>query len=704
MKSNEVTSNFLHDADISVDPLGDAEEMEERMAKKNFAKVGSARPSSLMYSYGPGSVMDLPHFTVMPMGLDDWGRIFARREGEAPSIHAPRLLGAVQILLGRQVESLRPLPWQAKQSTYSREGDDLGIPARVFPQWMRCTGCDRLAPISSFTYHNGRKFRPDQAEFVHENCRGDRAKGTGRGGKRTASCVPARYMLACPAGHLDEFPYDWFVHRGQKCPNAEVPDLRMHENATGRGSGTQIECRSCGATRNMAEAQGTAGRDKLPRCRGRQPHLDGFDNDGKGCSAEPRLMLVGASNLWFPATQAIVDMPLEDEGKEAENALAMLKTAMGPMSDMMLKNTASSGNASTIKSYLVQADGISQEMKRLSEEEIVSLARLYMKPAETEEERKARRENWSPTDLLVPEWRHLQHEPPSERWSHEASGLVLSPRGVAAELELLGVQRVLAVDRLRKVNALLGFTRIDDFERTEGLDRLVPLVRGGKPKWIPATEDRGEGVFIQLDESRVAEWEGRVLESALWRKYREAYLRNYMKRISETASRPEDPFSRMPQPRYWLVHTLSHALIRRMAAYSGYGIPSLSERLYAWDADDEKHRPAAAGMLIMTTASDSDGTLGGLVSLSEPQRLGSIFADALRDMCRCSSDPVCGQRVPEDPEDFLHVASCHCCTMLSETSCERANRFLDRRLLVPLPGECEGEPFANLAFFANVRV
>ena len=31
-------------------------------------------------------------------------------------------------------------------------------------------------------------------------------------------------------------------------------------------------------------------------------------------------------------------------------------------------------------------------------------------------------------------------------------------------------------------------------------------------------------------------------------------------------------------------------------------------------------------------------------------------------------------------------AACHCCTMVSETSCERANRFLDRRFVVPLPG------------------
>jgi hypothetical protein len=36
----------------------------------------------------------------------------------------------------------------------SQEGSDLGIPARVFPQWLRCTGCDYLGPLSRFSYAN----------------------------------------------------------------------------------------------------------------------------------------------------------------------------------------------------------------------------------------------------------------------------------------------------------------------------------------------------------------------------------------------------------------------------------------------------------------------------------------------------------------------------------------------------------------------
>jgi len=315
---------------------------------------------------------------------------------------------------------------------------------------------------------------------------------------------------------------------------------------------------------------------------------------------------------------------------------------------------------------------------------------LALAPAESEEARRERREDWDPVDLLVPEWRYLQREPAKQQHEDTASGLTLSPRAVDAGMPST-VRRVLAVDRLRKVNAIVGFTRIDEMDRINDLSsRLVTLSRSARPEWAVATEDRGEGVFLQLDEAAVSLWESRVEVSALWEAHRASHRRNFERRFSETASQAH-PDSRLKPPRYWLLHTLAHVLIREMAMSSGYGAASLSERIYAW-GDGGAERPPAAGLLICTTASDSDGTLGGLVRLSEPRLLSTIVTSALRRAGRCSSDPVCARRTPRDPEDFLHGAACHCCVMASETSCERANRFLDRRFLLSLTG-------SDLAFF-----
>jgi hypothetical protein len=397
-------------------------------------------------------------------------------------------------------------------------------------------------------------------------------------------------------------------------------------------------------------------------------------------------MLVGASNLWFTASQSIIDMPRLDAGEKAGEDAPRLKALLG---DKLAKYAS---NLDVIRDLLDDKPGAG-DLVDLADSQLAALVQAALTPVESEAEREERKARWEPVDLLVPEWRYLLVDPAAERHEDQRSGLTISPRAVDESMAD-GVSRVLAVDRLRKVNAVLGFTRIDDLDRVNDMGaRLVPLTRLGKPTWVPATEDRGEGVFLQLDEAKVSAWESAALASGLWQAHRAAHRRNFERRSSETA-KPVDPDSRLKPPRYWLLHTLSHALIRQMAMSSGYGAASLTERVYAWPGAPD--RPAAAGVLIATTASDSDGTLGGLVALSQPDKLASIMSEALRGLTRCSSDPVCARRVPRDPEDFLHGAACHCCVMASETSCEIANRFLDRRLVVALPGD-----HASLAFFGN---
>lgn len=655
-----------------VDPLGDVESAQSQGTLKNRAKVGSARPSSLIYTYGPGSVMDLPNFTIMPTGLDEWDRIWQRRDG-IPTIHAPRLREAVRRLIKgahRDIE-LRPFPWQASRSNFGKEGNDLGVPARIFPQWLRCTSCDTLGPLGYFNYVNTHPFRTDLAQFEHK-CRGR------KGSHKKASAhpaVPARYLLACEDGHVDEFPYELWVHRGRACTEAVqgTAPLTMSDRSFGRGAVATIKCGACGLSRAMNEAQGEAARDKLPRCRGRHAHLDAF----YPCENEVRLILVGASNLWFPATQSVIVMPEQEEMLDEEIA-SRIRVALGDKLARYAENLDFARDILQEKGFGVAG---------YSDDRLKQLMDLAMAPPE-ESAADKQQQRWDPIDLLVPEWRYLQSDPLGDRHPDSQSGLTLSRRNKHAALPSQ-IDRVLAVESLRKVNALVGFTRIDEIDRVDDLpDRMVPLTRSTRPKWTVATEDRGEGIFLQFDEKAVDAWEQQILKSALWAALRAAHARNFTNRYSETAAKDLKPDDRLRPPRYWLLHTFSHILIREMAMTCGYNAASLSERLYAWQA--AKGREPAAGLLICTTASDSDGTLGGLVELSKEDRLHEIVGNALRRAQRCSSDPICATRTPKDPEDFLHGAACHCCAMASETSCERANRFLDRRFLIDLPGSSLG--------------
>ncbi|MBL3553354.1 transposase [Rhodovulum sulfidophilum] len=118
--------------------------------------------------------------------------------------------------------------------------------------------------------------------------------------------------------------------------------------------------------------------------------------------------------------------------------------------------------------------------------------------------------------------------------------------------------------------------------------------------------------------------------------------------------------------------------IRELALECGYNAASIRERIYA-DVEDGRDQ---AGFLIYTAAADSDGTLGGLVELGKPENLGRLLRQALDRAHICASDPLSAGHDPSKDQS-LHGAACHACSFVSETSCERENRHLDRSLVVP---------------------
>jgi hypothetical protein len=650
-------------ADV-LDPIADV----EAKTSKNYSRVGSIRPSAMLYTNGIGATVDLPHFAVMPSGIDAWERVYNRRPGGADTIAEPRLLELVKGHLGGQVTQLRKPPWAPEEKGWAAgSAIDLGIPSRIFPQWLRCTGCGLLSPVSHerFTYRNVVKYRPDRAEFRHESCRG--FEGNKKAFKAVA--LPARYMIACVDGHLDEFPYDAWVHRGGSCPKGAFPPLRMREWKSNIGPDVQIRCLACEQSRGMLEAVGPKAVEKLPMCRGRHPHLDAFYK----CGHRGRLLMLGAANQWFASNLGLLALPREEAASAADLVPLFKMLSKGDLDEL-----DSVAEMKMFRKFAAMAlstdafDAVPDEVLW----EAAQIARGTAKPPP----KVATERQTDPRTILAPEWAVLTDEAKYTRFSGSRDFRAL-PRSIPGVVQPV-VSAVVAVERLKKVNAFIGFTRIDALDRIDdAASRVAPLCTNGKPTWVPATEDRGEGIFLQFDESVVATWEQQVLGLRVWESFRQAHRLNFQRRTSKTADEI-DPDLRFPAPRYWAIHTLSHLLIREAAMSSGYGSASLTERIYAWPADDDY--PAAAGLLISTTSSDGEGTLGGLVELARPAKLERIFREGLRRGHRCSSDPICSHRAPRGKEEFLHGAACHFCLFLSETSCERTNRFLDRRLLLGL--------------------
>ncbi|MEV5700514.1 DUF1998 domain-containing protein [Streptomyces anthocyanicus] len=597
-------------------------------------RVGELRPSQLLHTYGIGAVTDLPNLSTMVLGLDNWDPVRARVLTE------DRLLAAVRRRLGGQVAALRTPP-HLPEDPSDPYGDwtRVGVPVGLFPRWLRCSRerCNQLAPAASGLFQlKPNLYRPEKTKYVHANC--------GGGGKGQPTALPARFLVACPAGHMDDFPWVYFVHSGAE-PCADGTLTLTESGTTGEAANVFVRC-TCGKVRSMADALGQAGERNLPACRGHHPHLGSFAPEG--CAEHARTMALGATNSWFASQLRVFSIPRAEEPlaqavREHWNLLSPLAAVPADAAKMLLPTQACWPE---LEQYGADAvwSAITREARAVAGGQ-----------ADEEEE----------DDLTTPEWRAFTHPRDHSLPDFTTVRERLLPDGTADWLD-----SVVLVHRLREVSALTGFTRI---EAPEWLPDEAAQTRAGAPlsrtdpTWVPCAELRGEGVFLALDEQRIAEWERKEAVLAREEVLKAAHL-------NWCLARRVDP--RWPGIRYVLLHTLAHVLIRQFALECGYGASGIAERVYARSGPDPM-----SGILLYTAAPDSEGTLGGLVSLGRSERLGPAIDQALEEARLCSSDPMCAEHDPR-VHDRLHGAACHACLFAAETSCERGNHFLDRALLV----------------------
>ncbi|MET9368266.1 DUF1998 domain-containing protein [Streptomyces griseoflavus] len=596
-------------------------------------RVGELRPSQLLHTYGIGAVTDLPNLSTMVMGLDDWDPVRARVLTE------DRLLAAVRRRLGNQVAALRTPP-HLPENPSDPYGDwtRTGVPVSLFPRWLRCSRerCNQLAPASSGLFQlRPNLYRPEKTKYVHANC--------GGGGKGQPTALPARFLVACPDGHMDDFPWVYFVHGGAAPCEGGTLTLTV-AGTTGEAANVFVRC-TCGKVRSMADALGHAGERNLPACRGHHPHLGTFTPN---CAKHARTISLGATNSWFASQLRVFSIPRAEEPltqavKEHWSLLSPLAAVPADAAKMLLPTQACWPELEQYGADEVWT-AITRESQSLSGE-----------PSEEDDD----------FDLTTPEWRAFtqprDHTLPDFTTVRERR----VPAGTEGWLD-----SVVLVHRLREVSALTGFTRIEAPEWLPAEETQTPAgasLSRTDPTWVPCAELRGEGVFLALNEACLSAWERQEPVLARERVLQAAHQDWCLARGLEP---------RWPGIRYVLLHTLAHALIRQFALECGYGASGIAERVYARSGPDPM-----SGILLYTAAPDSEGTLGGLVSLGRSERLGPALDRALDEARLCSSDPMCAEHDPRD-HGRLHGAACHACLFAAETSCERGNHYLDRALLV----------------------
>jgi hypothetical protein len=547
-----------------------------------YGSAGVIRAPQLVGMHGPGAIVNLERLSVMPLDPQLWptSRLLIESPTFSRQIAADALIDTSS--LGKS-----------------------GIPTTLFPRVFVCREC-------GFVQRHNRA----RAEELHHGLQCARRDG---------ALYPSRWIVYCERGHIDDFDYFGFVHRG-KCEGSVTLESRASL------SETIVRCDLCGVSRPMLEAYGNVKRGK---CTGQRP----WTNRGYvDCDATPRLSMRSASDVYFAAIRSAITIE-----PEANPDYRRIMQYLGPLNvdrEYALDLLQRHAEFRTLPEHVLQRavdivlDKRDQPYRDRLNEEFVS----FCSPSGNQR---------------------------SDLWVEEVA---------ADEYRRFGIAQVMAVRKLREVRAIVGFQRgampLDPtFNRDES--GAQPVCGLGESRQFPAYENRGEGIFVRLDSATLASFLQQPSSIARAEMFRDAEDR--------LASRDGASHETPRRAAYILAHSLAHIAIRQLSLTCGYSQSSLRERIFV--GSDEELQPWA-GFLVYTSSSDADGSLGGVVAQAIDGKFASMLERGLEDLAVCSSDPICALQLPNQFRK-LNGAACHNCLILPETCCERNNRFLDRVVAVP---------------------
>jgi hypothetical protein len=603
---------------------------------KRFPPPGQLRRSQVVTTFGPGAMVDLPEHSILVGGLDLW------TDTGREQIHERRLSQRISELLelgDREIPLYTP-----PVDNDDPQATQTGVTCLTFPTWF-------IAQYEQiYRDPTGQEYR--SRPLVHWN-RLVRGKYLAEDRKKYA-VVPVRFVQACPNGHISDIDWYRFVHDGKP---PQMGQLWIDEGGTGADlTEIFVRCEVTGARRSLGLAKAKDSKVLGP-CHGERPWLGNTANEPCWSQDDPsrpefnRLLVRSATHAYFAQVVKAISLPEVDQHVR-EAVEKQWEDELKYLDDLDELRRLRSKRKPKVEAALGELDdeAIWAEIERRKQPEELQ-ERKSIKQAEIEtllSDAHDGREDGE--HKFLARKRELDNLPPPLRDR---------------------ITRIVLVERLREVRVQIGFTRFDapSVDIDDSLTLPVrPAALARELEWLPAVELLGEGVFIGFNADMIREkWlkddavkaRGKHLKAGFdaWRKRRD---------LPDTITFPGLP--------YVMLHTLSHLLITAVSLECGYSASAIGERIYAGSS--------GYGILLYTGTPGSEGTLGGLVEVG--RRIEHHLAAALELGRLCSSDPICAQHQPANAheERFLHGAACHGCVLISESSCERRNDYLDRALVV----------------------
>lgn len=600
-------------------------------AKGKHPPSGEIRQSQIISTFGPGAMVDLPNYSVLIGGLNQW-------LGERRRIYEDRLAGRVCELLGVNQIAMYAPPVDQQDPKASRTG----ITAFAFPTWFLAQVETTWKALNSKEYQT-RPLLPWGSLVKGKYLSAERKK---------VPVVPVRFVQACVNGHISDINWYRFVHN-----NAQTPcrgQLWLDEGGSGNDFvDIFVRCEACKARRPLSDATVPNGKVLGP-CEGHRPWLG--PKAQEPCTslttAKPeynRLLVRSASNAYFAQVLSVISLPDSDE--------ALRKAVNGVYED-----------------FLQYAEDPSDVRKERKKQKVANALEGFsdetvwaeIKRRQSGHANKPKSIKQVEIETLLSQSEEMGADvPDGDFYARSRTLKALKPKLSSC------IERIVLVHRLREVIAQIGFTRFEaampDIDGELSLDvRRAAL--DIEHTWVPAIENKGEGVFIAFRKATIENW---LKRDAVQRRGRDLGrgFDEWCRQRGITSNK-----AKFPGLPYIMLHSLSHLLITAVSLECGYAASSIRERIYASDV--------GYGILLYTGSPGSEGTLGGLVQVGK--RIESHLAVALELGELCSNDPVCAQHEPSNKQEtrFLHGAACHGCLLIAEPSCERRNEFLDRALVV----------------------
>jgi hypothetical protein len=519
-------------------------------------------------------------------------------------------------------------------------------------------------------------------------------------------------ILICPNGHLSDIPWANYLRwktekylrlrldedKGENLLSNEMvgpccsnPKLKWTESKTkseGYGS-IYIECNSCGLGSNSDKDKPKINLEGInslePYCIGQKPwELDienpsvtpyencFIRNESKNGREKMRIALVTANNVYYANGFSSLFIPMhlaENKPKELIEALNILekkyskyfeRTAITreeywsskfDFNDFLIDNDINPENEGAFKIEL--------------ESEFLNIANA-IEISDKHEEYRWQEYRCFSTHSTLPD-------------IEMNKGLRFND--IQLPNELINIfKKIQQVEELKVTNVQLDFTRVKPKERIvvngevkeSSSGQNIFSIDSKELFTLPANESLGEGLFFEFSNEHIDKW---ITENVVVLANRfEKYLKEVPNPNSQGLSSKMKIFNN--KYKHFLIHSFSHMMMRELEFSCGYPTASLKERLYI-STNPEKEM---SGLLIYT-AEGSEGSMGGLVSQGEPEKVLEIIKKGLERSVNCSSDPLCWESDGQGIFD-LNLSACFSCSLVAETACEEMNLGLDRYVLV----------------------